>query len=331
MQSAYPPRGKIALSGHAHIDLAWLWPYAETSRKLRRTFHTALGLLARSPDFIFNQSTAHYYAEIEAEEPALFAAIRARVAEGRWEPIGGMWVEPDTNMPTGESLARQLLYGQNYFERAFGARSRVCWLPDCFGFSPALPQLLAQADIDSFFTTKVYWSETNRFPHDLFWWEGTDGTRVLAHVFDNPLAGYNGFVRPDGTAPTWRNFRQKDRHDENLLAVGYGDGGGGVTPDMVAREVELRDFPALPQARWSRVDDFFARAHARAAETRDAGVVGRDVSGVAPRDADDAERRQIQAPPRRARADRRRDAGEPRASARRRARRRRWSRCGGCR
>ena len=267
LQGAYPPRGKIALSGHAHIDLAWLWPYAETSRKLRRTFHTALGLLARSPDFIFNQSTAHYYAEIEAEEPALFAAIRARVAEGRWEPIGGMWVEPDTNMPTGESLVRQLLYGQNYFERAFGARSRVCWLPDCFGFSPALPQLLAQADIDSFFTIKLYWSETNRFPHDLFWWEGLDGTRVLTHIFDNPLAGYNGFVRPDGTAPTWRNFRQKDRHDETLLAVGYGDGGGGVTPEMVAREVELRDFPALPQARWSRVDAFFARAHARAAET----------------------------------------------------------------
>ncbi len=266
LQADYPPRGKIALTGHAHIDLAWLWPYDETRRKLRRTFHTALGLLERSPDFVFNQSTAHYYAEIERDDPALFAAIQARAAEGRWEPIGGMWVEPDTNMPTGESLVRQLLYGQLYFERAFGKRPRVCWLPDCFGFSPALPQLLAQAGIDSFFTIKVFWSETNRFPHDLFWWEGLDGARVLAHVFDNPLAGYNGFVRPDGTAPTWRNFRQKDRHDETLLAVGYGDGGGGVTPDMIAREVELRDFPALPQARWSRVDAFFARAHATATE-----------------------------------------------------------------
>jgi alpha-mannosidase len=261
LQAQYPPRGKIALTGHAHIDLAWLWPYDETRRKLRRTFHTALGLLARSPDFVFNQSTAHYYAEIERDDPALFAAIRARVAEGRWEPIGGMWVEPDTNMPTGESLVRQLLYGQNYFERTFGARARVCWLPDCFGFSPALPQLLRQADIDSFFTIKVNWSETNRFPHDLFWWEGLDGSRVLAHTFDNPLAGYNGFVRPDGTAPTWANFRGKARHDETLLAVGYGDGGGGVTPDMIARETQLRDFPALPAARWSRVDAFFTRAH----------------------------------------------------------------------
>ena len=264
LQAHYPPRGQIALTGHAHIDLAWLWPYDETRRKLRRTFHTALGLLTRSPDFVFNQSTAHYYAEVERDDPALFAQIQARVAEGRWEPIGGMWVEPDTNMPTGESLARQLLYGQRYFERAFGVRARVCWLPDCFGFSPALPQLLRQSDIDSFFTIKLNWSETNRFPHDLFWWDGLDGSRVLAHMFDNPLSGYNGDVRPEGTAPTWANFRGKERHDETLLAVGYGDGGGGVTPEMIARELQLRDFPALPMARWSRVDAFFARAHAKA-------------------------------------------------------------------
>jgi len=267
LQAIYPPRGKIAMTGHAHIDLAWLWPYDETRRKLRRTFHTALGLIDRSPDFIFNQSTAHYYAQIEEDDPKLFEAIRARVADGRWEALGGMWVEPDTNMPTGESLARQLLYGQRYFERAFGKASRVCWLPDCFGFSPALPQLLSQAGIDSFLTIKVNWSETNKFPYDLFWWEGLGGARVLAHTFDNPLSGYNGFVKPTGTAPTWNNFRQKDRHDETLLAVGYGDGGGGVTPGMIQREVQLRDFPALPQVRWSRVDSFFARAHDQAVKT----------------------------------------------------------------
>jgi alpha-mannosidase len=266
LQAIYPPRGQIAMTGHAHIDLAWLWPYDETRRKLRRTFHTALGLIDRSPDFVFNQSTAHYYAQIEEDDPALFAAIRARVADGRWEALGGMWVEPDTNMPTGESLARQLLYGQRYFERTFGKASRVCWLPDCFGFSPALPQLLRQAGVDSFLTIKVNWSETNRFPYDLFWWEGLGGARVLAHTFDNPLAGYNGFVKATGTGPTWTNFRQKDRHDETLLAVGYGDGGGGVTPGMITREVQLRDFPALPKVRWSRVDDFFERAHNQAAK-----------------------------------------------------------------
>jgi len=267
LQRRYPPQGEVALTGHAHIDLAWLWPYGETRRKLRRTFHTALSLMKQSPDFRFNQSTAHYYAQIEEDDPALFAKIREKVAAGRWETLGGMWVEPDVNMPSGESLARQILYGQRYFERAFGVRHKVCWLPDCFGFSPALPQLLRQGGLDSFFTIKVNWSETNRFPHDLFWWEGLDGSRVLAHTFDNPMRGYNGDVRPGAIAPTWKNFRGKTAHSQTLLAVGYGDGGGGPTPDMIEREKELRDFPALPRARWSRVHDVFAAAHASASRT----------------------------------------------------------------
>ena len=262
----FPPRGEIAVTGHAHIDLAWLWPYDETRRKLRRTFATALSLMERSPDFRFNQSTAHYYAQLEEDDPGLLAKIRDKAKSGQWEVIGGMWVEPDTNMPTGESLARQLLYGQRYFERSLGVRPRICWLPDCFGFSPALPQLLRQAGIDSFFTIKVNWSEHNRFPFDLFWWEGLDGSRVLAHTFDNPHGGYNGRLRPDALVPTWKNFRGKVDHHETLLAVGFGDGGGGVTPEMVERETQLRHFPALPRARWARVDEFFAAAHARAAQ-----------------------------------------------------------------
>jgi alpha-mannosidase len=266
LQRRFPPQGEIALSGHAHIDLAWLWPYGETRRKLRRTFHTALSLMQRSADFRFNQSTAHYYAQIEADDPELFAAISAKVRTGQWETLGGMWVEPDTNMPSGESLARQILYGQRYFERAFGVRHKVCWLPDCFGFSPALPQLLRQGGIDSFLTIKVNWSETNRFPHDLFWWEGLDGSRVLAHTFDNPMHGYNGDVEPGAILPTWKNFRGKTAHSQSLLAVGYGDGGGGPTSEMIERELELRDFPALPAARWSTVHGFFEAAHASVAQ-----------------------------------------------------------------
>ena len=265
LQRRFPPQGEVALTGHAHIDLAWLWPYEETRRKLRRTFHTALSLMARTPDFRFNQSSAHYYAQIEEDDPELFAEIRARVASAQWETIGGMWVESDANMPSGESLTRQILYGQRYFQRAFGVRHRVCWLPDCFGFSPALPQLMRQGGLDSFLTIKVNWSETNRFPHDLFWWEGLDGARVLAHTFDNPIGGYNGEVRPGSIAPTWANFRAKTRHAQTLLSVGYGDGGGGPTPEWLDAEVHLRDFPALPRARWSRVDDFFARTHETAA------------------------------------------------------------------
>ncbi len=268
LQERYPQNGELLLTGHAHIDLAWLWPYDETRRKMRRTFHTALSLMERSPDFRFNQSTAHYYAQIEADDPELFARIKEKVAAGSWEVIGGMWVEPDTNMPTGESLVRQILYGQRYFEKTFGARHTICWLPDCFGFSGVLPQLLRQGGIESFFTIKVNWSETNKFPYDLFWWEGLDGSRVLAHVFDNPMEGYNGFVRPDCFLPTWKNFRGKTLHDTSLLAVGYGDGGGGVTPEMVEREEQLRAFPAIPKARWGKVADFFTSAHVTAGEKR---------------------------------------------------------------
>jgi len=266
LQQRFPQEGELLLTGHAHIDLAWLWPYDETRRKMRRTFHTALALMESSEDFRFNQSTAHYYAQIAEDDPPLFKAIKSRIASGQWEAIGGMWVEPDTNMPTGESLTRQILYGQRYFESEFGRRHTVCWLPDCFGFSGALPQLLRQGGIDSFFTIKVNWSETNKMPADLFWWEGLDGSRVLAHTFDNPMAGYNGFVQPDCFVPTWRNFRGKVHHDTSLLAVGYGDGGGGVTSEMVEREAQLRHFPAIPRARWGSVAAFFERAHEQARE-----------------------------------------------------------------
>ena len=264
LQDRFPPQGEIALTGHAHIDLAWLWPYAETRRKMRRTFHTALSLMAGSDNFRFNQSTAHYYAQMAEDDPALFKAIGEKVREGTWETLGGMWVEPDTNMPTGESLARQALYGQRYFERTFGTRHTVCWLPDCFGFTGSLPQILKLSGIDNFFTIKVNWNESNQIPADLFWWEGLDGSRVLTHTFNNPWHGYNGMVKPSNLLSTWQNFRGKGQHGQSLLAVGFGDGGGGVTPEMVAREVQLRDFPVLPKARWGHVHDFFAAAQSTA-------------------------------------------------------------------
>src|SRR5690606_30227927 len=129
------------------------------------------------------------------------------------------------------------------------------------------PQLLKQGGIDSFFTIKVNWSETNKFPADLFWWEGLDGSRVLAHTFENPEGGYNGKLTAEALVASWRNFRGKVAHDQSLLAIGYGDGGGGVTPEFVEREMQLRDFPAVPKARWGRVADYFARAHESAAKT----------------------------------------------------------------
>lgn len=263
LKQRYPQTGAIALTGHAHIDLAWLWPLAETRRKALRTFHTAVDLMERYPEFRFNQSTAQLYAFVEEDDPELFAAIREKVAAGQWEPIGAMWVEPDTNMPTAESFVRQLLYGIRYFDRAFGKRSRVNWLPDCFGFSPALPQILRLAGVDSFFTHKVTWSETNQIPFDLFWWEGLDGSRVLAHTFSNPAGGYNGDLGPRATVETWRNFKGKHLNPESLLAIGWGDGGGGPTEEMLERARLLADFPAIPSLRQVDVSEWYGAIHDR--------------------------------------------------------------------
>jgi alpha-mannosidase len=258
----HPPAGALLLTGHAHLDLAWRWPLEETRRKARRTLWTQAGLLERHPEFHFNQSTAQVYAFLEEDDPELLERLSALAAERRLEPIGGMWVEPDCNMPAGESLVRQLLYGQRWFQRRFGAYHTVCWMPDCFGFTAALPQLLAGAGITRFLTVKIAWSETNRFPYDLFRWEGLDGTRVLAHMFENPEGGYNGRVSPRSALATWRAFRGRDLHPESLLSVGYGDGGGGPTDEMLERARALDGFPALPAQRFGRVDEFFDRAEA---------------------------------------------------------------------
>ena len=257
IQAEYPPVGRIALTGHAHLDLAWLWPVSETMRKGRRTFASVLSLMDRYEDFVFNQSSAQLYAWIEEEAPDLFGRLRRRVAEGRWEPVGGMWVEPDCQTPSGESIVRQLLYGQGYFEDRFGRRSKVAWLPDTFGFSPAVPQLLQGAGIGGFFTYKLNWSEANSFPHDLYEWEGLDGSTVLAHAFDNPGQDYNGNVRPLDLLGTWRNFVGKRRHPETLFSFGWGDGGGGPTEEMLENYSRLKGFPAMPRLRMAMVEDFF--------------------------------------------------------------------------
>ena len=257
IKEEYPPVGGLALTGHAHIDLAWLWPLAETRRKGRRTFASVLGLMNRYEDFTFNQSSAQLYAWIEEDDPALFERVRERVAEGRWETVGGSWCEPDCQVTGGESFVRQLLYGQRYFESRFGRRSTVAWLPDAFGFSPGIPQLLRGAGISGFFTAKLKWSETNRFPHDLFWWEGIDGSRVTAHTILNPGADYNGDVVPFDLLGVWENFRGKRRHQESIFAFGWGDGGGGPSEKMLENYARLKDFPALPRLRMARVDEHF--------------------------------------------------------------------------
>jgi alpha-mannosidase len=257
LRQRYPGVGRLWISGHAHIDLAWLWPIAETRRKIRRTFATVLHLMERYPAFYFNQSSAQAYTWLEADDPALFEQVRARVQEGRWELVGGMWVEPDGNLLSGESWARQMLLGQRYFEQKFGKRARVAWLPDTFGFPANLPQLLKQGGLPFFFTTKLNWNETNPFPHDLWQWEGLDGSRVLAHSFWNPNENYNGRLEALDLAGTWKNFKGKRYHDTSLLTFGYGDGGGGPSDLMLERYERYRAFPGLPQLAMGRLEAFY--------------------------------------------------------------------------
>lgn len=255
----YPPEGQLFVSGHAHIDLAWLWPFAETQRKIQRTFGTVLSLMDRYPNFHFNQSSAQAYAFVEQDDPELFKRIQARVKEGRWDLVGGMWVEPDGNLLSGESWARQLLYGQRYFRSRFGKTVQVCWLPDTFGYTANLPQILRQGGIDSFFTTKLNWNETNRFPNDLYHWEGIDGSRVIAHSFLNPGQGYNGNIVASDLGGTWKNFKGKTQFETSLFSYGWGDGGGGPTQEMLERYERLKDFPGLPRLETGRVESLYQR------------------------------------------------------------------------
>jgi alpha-mannosidase len=267
LQGRYPPQGAVALTGHAHIDTAWLWPIEETYRKTRRTFSTAADLIARYPDFRYAQSFAEYYRQLEDDDPALLARIKDEAQAGRWEPVGGLWVEPDINMPCGESLVRQALYGQRYFEATFGRRHHAAWLPDTFGFSPGLPQILTGAGLTTLFTVKIGWSDTNRFPSSRFWWEGVDGSRVLVQHMIHPDDNYNGRVEPASLLRVWRNNTDKRGVSEVLLPVGFGDGGGGPTHELIANQAALADFPLLPRTRFTAAHDYFAAALAEATDT----------------------------------------------------------------
>ncbi len=243
LRARYPSEGRVNLIGHSHIDVAWLWPIAETRRKVRRTFATAVEILDRHEHFRFAQSSAVLYAWIEEDDPELFARVREHVASGRWAIVGGSWVEPDGNITTGESTVRQFLYGQRFFASRFGHTANIGWLPDTFGYAANLPQLFAGAGMPFFTTTKLHWNETNPFPYDLYRWEGLDGTSVVAHTYKN--------LNPDITDPrhadaAWRGFRQKAIADRTMMTFGWGDGGGGPTEPMVETYERHRSFPVLP-------------------------------------------------------------------------------------
>jgi alpha-mannosidase len=243
--------------GNAHIDLAWLWPIRETKRKASRTFSTVLRYMERWPGYHFLQSQAQLYEWVRQDYPALFQQIQDRVREGRWEVGGAAWVEPDCNLPSGESLVRQFLLGTRFFEKHFGIKQTYFWQPDVFGYSAALPQILRLSGLDTFFSQKISWNQYNRFPHHTFKWVGIDGTSVLSHFL--PADTYIGSNLPFELRHGEENYRQSAKCPAWLQAYGWGDGGGGPTEDQIARIDLLADCAGLPRARHSRVDEFIAK------------------------------------------------------------------------
>ena len=222
---------QITAVGHAHIDTAWEWPLREGKRKASRSWSTQLALMESYPDFVFAASQPAQYQWMKESYPDLFARIRERIASGRWEPVGAMWVEADCNLPSGEALVRQLLHGKRYFMEEFGYETRILWLPDVFGYPGNLPQLIKESGCDYFLTQKLSWNDTNKPDHHTFWWEGIDGTRVLTHF--PPADTYNGSFSADELEFSVRNFKDAAVSDRSLYLFGFGDGGGGATAEML--------------------------------------------------------------------------------------------------
>jgi alpha-mannosidase len=220
---------QISLLGHAHLDLAWLWPVADTWDAAERTFKSVLQLQTEFPELIFTHSSPALYAWIEAHRPALFDAIRAQVAAERWEVAAGLWVEPELNLISAESIARQILYGQRYVQEKFGRVSAIAWLPDTFGFCWQLPQFLRQGNVEFFVTQKLRWNDTNEFPHEAFWWEAPDGSRI----FSLHSAPIGEGIDPLKMARYATQFERKTGYPHALWLVGVGDHGGGPTRDML--------------------------------------------------------------------------------------------------
>ncbi|MEK4004328.1 alpha-mannosidase [Paenibacillus sp. FSL H3-0333] len=254
--------GTMHMVGQSHIDVAWLWPVRETVRKVSRTFSTVCTLMDKYPDFRYSQSQPQLYAFAKEHYPELYGRIKERIAEGRWELVGGMWVEPDLNIPGGESLVRQILYGQGFYMKEFGKHSTIEWLPDTFGYCASLPQLLKQAGIDYFMTTKLGWNDTNPFPHTLFHWVGIDGTKIVAYQNH----GVNEHTHPKDVQEHWEAYAQKEEHDELMLLYGHGDGGGGVTHEMLEYVSRTDLAPGQPVSGFSTAEAFFSEIGSRQPE-----------------------------------------------------------------
>ena len=253
--------------GHTHIDCAWLWTLQQTREKVQRSFSTVVDLMKRYPEYKFTSSQPLLYRKLKEEAPEIYEEVKRLIKEGRWECEGSMWVEADCNLTSGESLVRQVMYGKRFFREEFGKDNRILWLPDVFGYSAALPQILRKSGVDWFVTSKISWNDTNSMPYDTFIWKGIDGTGInsyflTAENITNPLkhATYNGKATPDMIAGTYDRYKHKELSDEVMISYGYGDGGGGPTAEfleMIRRE--SKGIPGIPNAKTGFLGEFFDR------------------------------------------------------------------------
>ncbi|MCR5467477.1 MAG: alpha-mannosidase, partial [Lachnospiraceae bacterium] len=263
----------VYCTGHTHIDLAWLWTLDTTKDKTVRSFSTVLELMRRYPEYKFMHSQPQEYIYVKENAPEIYEEIKERVKEGRWQPEGGMFVEADCNISSGEALVRQFMYGIDFFKKEFDKPSEMLWLPDVFGYSAALPQIMKLSNIKYFMTTKISWSEFNKMPCDTFYWEGIDGSRILTHFIpardynavakegsaeNEHFTTYNGMLNPSQVMGSWQRYSQKHINDEVLMSYGWGDGGGGPTFDMLENERRLsKGIPGAPATKQCLPTEFF--------------------------------------------------------------------------
>ncbi|MDD2375359.1 MAG: glycoside hydrolase family 38 C-terminal domain-containing protein [Eubacteriales bacterium] len=248
---------EAALIGHSHMDTAWLWTIDETIRKNARTISNQLSLMRQYPEYKFIQSSAYHMQMMEREYPLIFEEMRSRVAEGRYEPNGAVWIECDCNITSGEALIRQFLWGQRYTREKFQYTADCFWLPDTFGYSAAIPQIMHGCNVKYFLTTKMAWNDTNQFPYETFVWRGLDGSEVITHLFEmDTWPDPAGLIdRLDGT--DYKNYvHAKQANDSRLIAFGYGDGGGGPQFEMIETARRLEDLEGCPRVKYNTVSKF---------------------------------------------------------------------------
>ncbi|MDF2944130.1 MAG: Alpha-mannosidase [Herbinix sp.] len=264
--------------GHTHIDVAWWWTVEQTREKVGRSFATVLKLMDEYPNYKFMSSQPQLYYFLKERYPELYARLKERVTEGRWEPEGGMWVEADCNLTSGESLVRQFMHGKKFFKDEFGIDNKILWLPDVFGYSGALPQIMKKSGIEYFMTTKLAWNQFNKIPFDTFEWKGIDGTEILTHLITTLGIGqsteeffttYNGALHPDSIMGGWLRYQNKDINNDILISYGHGDGGGGPTREMIENSIRMeKGVKGIPTVRQEFAGTFFEELEERVKDNR---------------------------------------------------------------